>query len=63
MLPGQGVVEDTSEGTEIGWRHDEELDVVRMCKKLAGGQEERINPISGFWFSWVAAHPDTELFK
>jgi hypothetical protein len=59
----KGVVEDSFEGVEFILRHDKELDVVRIFKKLLGGQEERINPISGFWFSWVAAHPDTELYK
>ena len=59
----QGTVEDSFEGTELVLRYDKELDVVRMYKKGSGGEEERINPISGFWFSWVAAHPDTELYK
>jgi len=26
-------------------------------------KEERINPFPTFWFAWVAAHPDTELYK
>ena len=59
----QGTVVDSFEGTDLILRHDRELDVVRMYKKSSGGEEERINPISGFWFSWVAAHPDTELYK
>jgi len=59
----KGVSEDTFEGVNIVLRHDKDLDVVRMFKKLPDGTEERINPISGFWFSWAAAHPDTELLK
>jgi len=59
----QGTVHDSFEGTDIVLRYDTELDVVRMYKKGVGGEEERINPISGFWFSWAAAHPDTELYK
>lgn len=58
-----GEVRDVFEGTEIVLRHEKELDVVRMYKKLPDGSEERINPVSGFWFSWTAAHPDTELYK
>lgn len=59
----QGVTEDEFEGEHIILRHDKELDVVRMYRKLPDGREERINPVSGFWFSWAAAHPDTELYK
>jgi len=59
----QGEVEDTFEGTTFVLRHDQELDVVRMYKKQEDGSEERVNPISGFWFSWAAAHPDTELLQ
>ncbi len=31
----------------------------------SGGKKklERINPFAAFWFSWAAAHPDTELYK
>ena len=54
----KGVVVDTVGATEIELRYDKELDVVRVFK---GG--ERINPISGFWFSWAAAHPETEVYK
>jgi len=62
-VKAKGEVEDTFEGQQIILRHDAELDVIRMFKKLSDGTEERINPISGFWFSWVAAHPDTEVYK
>jgi len=62
-VKAQGTVEDSFEGTDLVLRYDKELDVVRMYKKGSGGEEERINPISGFWFSWAAAHPDTELYK
>ena len=62
-VKAQGTVEDSFEGTDIVLRYDTELDVVRMFRKLANGEEERINPISGFWFSWAAAHPDTELYQ
>lgn len=59
----KGIVEDNFEGKTIVLRYDEEADVVRMFKKSPSGVEERINPISGFWFSWAAAHPDTELYE
>lgn len=58
----QGVVEDTFENIDIVLRHDKTLDVVRVFKKLPDGTEERINPFSAFWFSWSAAHPNTELY-
>ncbi|HEX9721845.1 MAG TPA: DUF3179 domain-containing protein [Candidatus Paceibacterota bacterium] len=59
----EGVVEDSFQGKTILLRHDQEFDVVRMYEKLDNGTEERINPISGFWFSWAAAYPETELYK
>ena len=59
----KGEVEDMFEGATFILRHDPDLDVVRMAKRNSDGREERINPLSGFWCSWVAAHPDTELYK
>ena len=59
----KGEVVDEFEGTTFRLGHDIELDVIRMFKKLPNGAEERVNPILGFWFSWAAAHPDTELYK
>jgi hypothetical protein len=58
----KGEVTDVFEGTTFVLRHDKDLDVIRMFKRLSDGTEERVNPISGFWFSWAAAHPDTELY-
>lgn len=63
LIKARGIVEDIFQDTKIILRYDPELEVVRMFKKLTDGTEERINPISGFWFSWAAAHPDTELLK
>ena len=58
-----GEITDMFNGTTFVLKYDEELDVVRMSKQLPDGSLERVNPISGFWFSWVAAHPDTEVYK
>lgn len=58
-----GQVTDTFNGTTFTLTYDPNLDVVRMEKALPDGTQERVNPISGFWFSWVAAHPDTEVYK
>ena len=62
-VKAQGTIEDSFEGMDFILRYDPELDVVRIYKKDAEGKEERINPISGFWFSWTAVHPDTELYN
>lgn len=59
----KGEVEDNFAGETYVLRHDTELDVVRMFKKLPSGQLERVNPFSTFWFSWAAVHPDTQLYK
>lgn len=59
----EGEVEDEVGGVNIVARYEKDIDVVRLFKKGSDGVEERINPVPNFWFSWVAAHPDTELFK
>lgn len=56
-------VEDRFEGKTIIARYEKEIDAVRLFEKKADGAVERINPFGAFWFSWVAAHPDTELLK
>lgn len=58
-----GAVEDRFEGKTIIIRYDKDIDAVRIFEKKPDGTLERINPFGAFWFSWVAAHPDTELFK
>jgi hypothetical protein len=58
-----GEIMDWFEGKEILARHEKDIDAVRLFEKKADGTVERINPFGAFWFSWVAAHPDTELLK
>lgn len=56
-------VTDTFAGKTIIARYEQDIDAVRLFEKKTDGTLERINPFSSFWFSWVAAHPDTELYK
>jgi len=58
-----GTVEDHFGDTVIVVRYEKDIDAVRLFTKKADGTLERINPFGAFWFSWVAAHPDTELLK
>lgn len=58
-----GEVEDRFEGKTIIVRYEKEIDAVRLFEKKPDGVVLRINPFGAFWFSWVAAHPDTELYK
>lgn len=58
-----GEITDVFEGETIVLQYDKELDAVRMFKKLPDGNLERVNPISGFWFSWATAYPETELYE
>lgn len=64
-----GRVEDKFEGKTIIAEYEKDIDAVRIFSAEGGSPEgrekklERINPFGAFWFSWVAAHPDTELFK
>ena len=62
-VKAQGEVVDQFAGKTIVARYDSEIDAVRLFERLPSGREERINPFPNFWFSWVAAHPETELYK
>lgn len=58
-----GQIEDTFSGKTIVAEYEKDIDAVRLFDKKNDGTLERINPFGAFWFSWVAAHPETELFK
>ena len=58
-----GEVEDRFENKTIIVQYEKDIDAVRLFEKKSDGTLERINPFGSFWFSWVAAHPDTELLK
>jgi len=51
-----GTVTDTFAGKDIVITRTDAGEI----SVTAGG--EPIDSISGFWFSWLAVHPDTELF-
>lgn len=59
----KGEVVDNFAETTIILRYDQNLDVVRVFKKLTDNDQQRLNPFSSFWFAWTAAHPETELYK
>jgi uncharacterized protein (UPF0128 family) len=59
----KGEVIDTFQGKTFVLRYIKALDTVRIFEKLPSGGEDRINPFPSFWFSWVAAYPETQLFK
>ena len=58
-----GEITDRFEGKTIVARYEKEIDAIRLFEKKADGTLERINPFGAFWFSWVAAHPNTELLN
>ncbi len=58
-----GEVEDRFAGKDLVIKYEEDIDAVRIYEKSESGDLKRINPITNFWFSWVAVHPDTEVFK
>lgn len=64
-----GEVTDQFAGKTIVAKYEKEIDAVRLFsaegESSSGGEKklERINPFGAFWFSWVAAHPDTDLLK
>jgi len=59
----RGEIVDMFAGKTIVVRYDESLDVVRVFERDAEGALTRLNPLGSFWFSWAAAHPETELYK
>jgi hypothetical protein len=58
-----GEIEDLFESKIIIVRYESDIDAVRLFEKKSSGVLERINPFPTFWFSWVAVHPNTELYK
>ena len=63
MVQQRGVVEDTVGGVQLRIEYDESIDAVRFFTVAEDGTSERFNPFPSFWFSWVAAHPETAVFK
>ncbi len=57
----KGKVEDSFQGKTIVAMYNDKLDAVQLFQKK-NDILTRINPFSTFWFSWVAVHPDTELY-
>lgn len=58
-----GEVDDEFQNKMIIARWDTALDAAQLFERLASGEEIRLEGvIPGFWFSWVAAHPDTALW-
>ncbi|MAF13275.1 MAG: hypothetical protein CMI53_00070 [Parcubacteria group bacterium] len=58
-----GTLEDKFAGKTIIAEYKSDIDTVQLFEKRSDGTRERINPFPNFWFSWVAVHPDTELYK
>lgn len=62
-VKAKGEIVDTVAGKTIVARHDVAIDAVRIFERKPDGSEERLNPFAAYWFSWVAAHPETELYQ
>jgi len=62
-VKAKGEITDTFAGKTIVAKYEADIDAVRLFEKKPDGTLERINPFPNFWFSWVAAHPNTELYK
>lgn len=59
-----GVYEDTFAGRNIIARWNSDLESAQLFERLADGSEVRLEGVvPGFWFSWVAAYPETELWN
>ena len=62
-IKNKGFVEQQFAGITLRAEYHAELNAVRLFEVKADGSKERLNPFPNFWFSWVAAHPDTEIIK
>lgn len=62
-VKARGQIEDQFEGKTIVAKYEKDIDAVRLFSVEDGKKLMRINPFGAFWFSWVASHPDTELYK
>ena len=58
----EGTAIDSIGDTILTLKYNESLDAVEIYKKTAD-DEIRVNPFSTFWFSWVAIHPQSEIYK
>ncbi|MBI3384707.1 DUF3179 domain-containing protein [Candidatus Gottesmanbacteria bacterium] len=56
-------VADSFAGKSFVIRLEKDSDTVRIYEKQTDGSLNRINPFFAYWFSWVAAHPETKLYK
>lgn len=54
-----GITKDTFAGEEITIQKEETGEL----RFFLGPDRELLVSIPGFWFSWIAVHPDTELFN
>lgn len=59
----KGEITDRFAGRVLVLRFDRDVGAVRIFEKKSGGILERVNPVYGFWFSWVSVHPETEVYK
>lgn len=62
-IKDKGEIIDSFEGKTIVAQYEPEIDAVRLFERKSDGILERINPFPNFWFSWVAAWPETALYK
>ncbi len=56
-------LEDQVSGKTFVFKFDKKLDAVRVFQKGADGKLTRFNPLNAYWFSWIAAYPDTKLYE
>lgn len=62
-LKSAGRIEDQFDGRTIVGIYEPDGDTARLFEQSSDGQLSRLAPFTSFWFSWAAAHPDTELYQ
>ncbi len=62
-IKAKGEIVDKFAGRTVVARYEADIDAVRLFERLTDGTLKRVNPVPNFWFSWVGAYPDTEVYK
>ncbi len=58
-----GRIEDAFANRIIVGIYEAEGDTVRLFEKTPNRGLQRLAPFTSFWFSWAAAHPETDIYQ
>lgn len=62
-IKAAGQIKDRFANETIVGRYEQEVGAARLYRERSDGSLEQLPVVGAFWFSWAAAHPETELYK